>query len=340
MNQEDHVMDEFEFFNLKKDASNILGEKFAGFIDKYADDDERLYELREYINDAKTNKCSWSMEKAQIVLSVLQLKNHNDIQEILSYLEQSSYGWQGDKYCFYNRCLGFDQRCRRRCYINKETTEEAFSDIDDIFLHKEYGAITAYLFGYGLAALFSSRIKKEHGGIPYFLQIACKRNSNTYRLIHEMVHICDVNTGLFEYCKGFIYRECDHDHMTLYPLDTGDKSLDSLVYYRDIPIIVDGYENEKSYESLLRETANIPGRTKRLGSKAKFNVLPIFLCPVIHSQFKNVLSIDLTNLDITDEYIELILENKQRLGSWVYQLVADAESYFDTKKSTAYGSVK
>ena len=108
------------------------------------------------------------MEKAQIVLSVLQLKNHNDMQEILSYLEQSGYGWQGDKYCFYNRCLEYGQRCRRRCYINKETTGEAFSDIDDIFLHKEYGAITAYLFGYGLAALFSSRIKKNAWRHPIF----------------------------------------------------------------------------------------------------------------------------------------------------------------------------
>ncbi|MDE7479237.1 MAG: hypothetical protein K2M91_15100, partial [Lachnospiraceae bacterium] len=200
----------------------------------------------------------------------------------------------------------------------------------------EYGAITTYLFGYSLAALFSSQLKKIHKSIPYFLQIACKRNSNMFRLVHEIVHICDVNTGLFKYCNAYKYIECNHDHMTIYPSDTEDKSLSRLVYYRDIPIIIDGYENEKSYESLLRETANIPSRTKRLDLKAKFNVLPIFLCPVIHSQFQNILSMDLTNLDITDEYIELILENKQKLGSWVYQLVANAKSYFDTGNTTAY----
>ena len=328
-------MDDYEKYNLKNDASNILCKRFEAFIDDY-NNDKYLYELKEYINDAKRNNFSWSIEKIQIVLSVLQLKNHNDIQEILSYLEQSNYGWQNDKYHFYNRCLNFDQRCRRRYTINKESTAEAFADIDDIFLHKEYGAITTYLFGYSLAALFSSQLKKIHRGIPYFLQIACKRNSNAYRLVHEIVHICDVNTGLFKYCHEYKYIECNHDHMTLYPSDTGDKSLNSLTYYRDIPVIIDGYENERLYESLLRETANIPSRTKRLDLKAKFSILPIFLCPVIHSQFQNILSMDLTNLNITDEYIELILKNKQRLGSWVYQLVTDTKNIFDIGNSTTY----
>lgn len=102
---------------------------------------------------------------------------------------------------------------------------------------------------------------------------------------------------------------------------------------------MDGYENEKLYIALLRETANIPNRTKRLDLKAKFKVLPIFLCPAIQSQFQNVFSMDLTELEIDDEYIDLISSYRQRLGSWTYELVRDAEKYFDAGNSTAYSSL-
>lgn len=232
------------------------------------------------------------------------------------------------------------QRCRWKIYIENDpdATAQAFADIDEVFLHKDYGAIAAYLFGYSLATWFCSRLKNQNKGIPYFLQIACKRNSNTYRLVHEIVHICDVNTGLFENCSEFNYGDCTQDHMTLYPAGRAEELLDTLVYYRDIPVIVDGYENEKLYPTLLRGTANIPGRTKRLDLKAKFNVLPIFLCPVIQSQFPNIFSMDLTKLDIEDEYIDLILKNKQRLGSWALDLVVNAKSYFDVRNLTAYSS--
>ena len=132
------------------------------------------------------------------------------------------------------------------------------------------------------------------------------------------------------------YKECDHDHITLYPPSTVDKAMGFLIYHRDIPIVIDGYEDEKIYKALLCETSNIHGRTKRLDLKAKFNVLPIFLCPSIQSQQKNIFSMDLTNMNIEDEYIELILENKQRLGSWAYELINDAESSFDRENATEY----
>lgn len=71
--------------------------------------------------------------------------------------------------------------------------------------------------------------------------------------MHKIVQICDVNAGLSASCKMHEYRECEHDHLTIYPSETGDKLLETLLYYRDIPIIIDGYENEKLYEILIRK---------------------------------------------------------------------------------------
>ena len=334
-------MDDSEYHVLRTDISHIVDEGLNKFLEHHSDDDKRLYELIQYIEGTKASGYTWDMEKIKIVLSVLQIKNLDDIHEILSYLDQSGYGWQGNTYQFYNRCLRFDQRCRCNQRIDNDATATAkvFSDMDSIFLHKEYGAVTTYLFGYCLTALFSSLLKTQHRGIPYVLQIACRRNSNTYRLVHEIVQICDVNTGLFDHCHEFYYAECDHVHATIYPKGTPEKSLDSLLYYRDIPVIVDGYESEKLYIALLREIANIHNRTKRLDLKAKFKMLPIFLCPEIQSQFRNIFSMNLTELEIDDGYIDLISSYRQRLGSWTYELVRDAGKYFDAGNSTAYSSL-
>lgn len=334
-------MDDSEYHVLRSDISHIVHEGLDKFLERHSDDDKSLYELIQYIEGTKASGYTWDMEKIKIVLSVLQIKNLDDIHEILSYLDQSGYGWQGNTYQFYNRCLRFDQRCRRNQRIDNDATATAkvFSDMDSIFLHKEYGAVTTYLFGYCLTALFSSLLKTQHRGIPYVLQIACRRNSNTYRLVHEIVQICDVNTGLFDHCHEFHHAECDHVHATIYPKGSPEKSLDSLLYYRDIPVIVDGYESEKLYIDLLRETANIHNRTKRLDLKAKFKMLPIFLCPEIQSQFRNIFSMNLTELEIDDGYIDLISSYRQRLGSWTYELVRDAEKYFDAGNSTPYSSL-
>lgn len=186
-----------EYEILSNKIHDIVFMTLSKFIADHQDDDECLYEINKYINKVDKYGFSWNVEKVKIILETLQLKNKNDIQEILSYLEKSSCGWQGDNYQLYNTCLRFDRRCRRNHGIENdpEATEDAFAEIDEIFLHEEYGAITTYLFGYSLAAMFSSRLKDQDRSIPYFLQIACKRNSNTYRLVHEIVHICDVNTG-------------------------------------------------------------------------------------------------------------------------------------------------
>ena len=334
-------MDDSEYRVLKTGISHIVHEELDKFLERHSDDDKHLYELVQHIEHTKANDYTWDMEKIKIMLSVLQLKEPSNVQEILFYLNQSDYGWQGDTYKVFNRCIHLDQRCRRNCGVENDAdvTSRVFLDMDEIFLHKEYGAVTTYLFGYCLAALFSSLLKTQHRGIPYVLQVACSRNSNTYRLVHEIVQICDVNAGIFDQCHEFHYAECDHDHATIYPKGTLENALDSLLYYRDIPVVVDGYENEKLYLALLRESANIPNRNKRLDLNAKFKMLPIFLCPTLQSQFRNVFSMDLTELEIDDEYIDLISSYRQRLGSWVYELVRDAEKYFDAGNSTSYLSL-
>lgn len=330
-------MEQGDFYTLKDDCERALS-SFLKYINKEKDE-TLLYGLKAYIDETKERKGNWDIEKVQVIFKVLQSKNPSEIQEIISYFDHTGYGWQGDEYKFYSRC---SWKCRENLRIDNtpEMTEQAFSNMDEIFLHKEYGAITTYLFGYCIASLFSSKLKEKCCGIPYFLQIACKRNSNVYKLVHKIVQICDVNAGLSASCKMHEYRECEHDHLTIYPSETGDKLLETLLYYRDIPIIIDGYENEKLYEILIREVANIPSKIKRLDIKERFNILPIFISPVIQSQFQNVFSIDLTEMDIAYEYLELIIENEQRLGSWALELVAEAKNYFDAGNSTAYSQQK
>ena len=330
-------MNERDYGNLRNESNEIM-RGLGDLVTKHKDDDKFLYELKGYLDEAKGKSCTWSMEKARIIIAVLQSKESDELQEIISYMNRTDYGWQGDTYKFYNLCIEYRQNCRYNYHIDNtpEMTEQAFRDMEKIFLHGEYGAITSYLFGYCIASLFSSKLKEDKKSIPYFLQIACKRNSNVYRLVHEIVHICDVNAGVFENCYEYHNMECKHDHFTIYPSETGEKLLDTLTYYRDIPIIVDGYENEKLYEILIREVANIPRKNKRLDIKAKFNILPVFISPVPHAQFSNIFSIDLTELDISEEYMELLCRNKQRLGSWTLELVTQAKEYFGAGNATIY----
>jgi len=77
-------------------------------------------------------------EKVKTVFAVFQLKNRSDVREILSYLDQSSYGWQGHTYQFYNRHLqyGGSLICRHNSCIdnNADSTAQALDDIKKIFL--------------------------------------------------------------------------------------------------------------------------------------------------------------------------------------------------------------
>lgn len=324
--------------NIAYRAIHVVCDDFVDFINDIKESDnlsksEEL-QLKSCIPNSNEDEKNykWDIEKAEIILKVLKLKNRGNIEKILSYVNQSEYGWQEGIYHFYNTCFDHKDHCKFNYKIdnNPEQTEWAFEDIDTIFLHKEYGGITSYLFGYCIASLFSSQLKFKHLQTPYFLQIACERNSNTYRLVQKIVDICDVNTSIVRKCRKLLleYGYCDYDSVTIFPEKDSATILDNLLYNRDIPVIIDGYENEKIYTDILRMTANIPGKINRIDIKDRFNILPIFICPVIRSQFKNFFSMDLTNLDIDDEYLKLIEYREQMLASWILELIKNVGEYF------------
>lgn len=340
-------MREKDYEKLIKTVSMYFYEGIKDLLEKsYDGDEEYLDKVDSHIRNIKRIGVTWSKEKLDVMLSVLKLQNDStEIEELLSYFDHTIYGWQGENYLLHNGCLNSGSHCRFNHYIpnSPETTSEVFEDIEGIFLHEKYGAITTYLFGYCLAALFSSRLKNQQRAAPYFLQVACKWNSNTHRLVHEVVHICDINTGIFECCSKTSnhirgYRECKNNHMILCPSGSIEKALNSLIYYRDIPVIVEGYEEMKLYEGLLQEIANIPNKNKKLDIGSKFNILPIFICPAIRSQFHNTFNMNLIDLEIEDEYLDLILKNKQRLASWAFELIMSTKDYFGINNSSEYSS--
>lgn len=326
----------------RKDFYELL-ESYMAFVDKnLLDNHDQLHEHLSALRDSFPNQDNiekrsygWNIEKVKILFELLKLGNRDEAEKVLFYMEHIRYGWKGNRYILQNRCLRFDHHCKRNFRIDNtpEATQDAFEAINGIFLDKECGKITTYLFGYCLAALFSSRLKQDDLRVPYFLQIACERNSNLYRLIHEIVDICDVNTSLLEECDRVQeYGYCDYDYTTVFPTQQTEKALEDLVCNRDIPVIIDGYENEKFYAAMLREIANIPGKKKVLGIKDRFNILPVFICPVIRVSFRNVFNMSLTDFDVSAEYLELIQKSKQRLASWALELVKDATEYFTPRQ--------
>ena len=321
-------MDSRGFLDLQSRLNEIASNGLFEFIKSHKDDD-CLSGLLPYIEDAERNSYKWDIEKIKAMLEIVKLQGGNTIEEILSFLGQSKYGWQDNRYHLYNSCLRHGNRCKRNRKIDNspDATASVFADIDYIFLHRDYGGITSYLFCYSLAALFSSKLKSDYLRVPYFLQIACERNSNIYRLIHEIVDICDMNTGIFGSCElePLLHGGCEYEHITLFPSQSSEKAIEDLMYHRDVAIVIDGYDNEKYYNSLLRDVANVPNKTRNLDTKDRFNVLPIFVCSTITAQYRNVISMDLTGMDVDVNYLDAIQDNKQRLASWVFELVQNAE---------------
>lgn len=297
--------------------------------------DEEIIELNEYIYSfikSHHNKNAVDMNKMKVFISLMNLSD-DDVKRILSYLESTEYGWHGNEYILSNPCLRYisSNHCKNKSSICDVTlAENILNKVYSIFLDGEYGKITLLIFSYCIAALFSKRLTHDHFTTPYFLQITCDRGSVLYQLIEEIVEICNVNSGLLGKCSTIDnpYRSCGYTAHTYYPTQSTAKDIDNLICNnKDVPLIIDGHENEHYYNDLLREIVNIPNGKKILGLKDKFNVLPIFVCNMIKSNFNNVLDMDLTDLDMSKEYLDLLRRNKQMLASWVLELVRDSDHY-------------
>lgn len=306
---------------------------FSRFIRELEDED--IIEMNEYLLPfikSHHKKRTLDMDKMKVFISLMNLSD-DDVRKILSYLESTEYGWHGNEYILSNPCLRSipTDHCKNKSSIcDVESAGIIFDKLYSIFLNDEYGKITLFIFNYCLAALFCKKLNQDCFTIPFYLQIACNRGSVLYQLIEEIVEICNVNAGLLGRCSTIDnpYRACGYTAQTYYPTQSTAKDLDNLICNnKDVPIIIDGHENEYYYNDLLREVVNIPNRKKVLGLRDKFNVLPIFVCKMIKSNFNNVFDMDLTDLDISKDYLDLLRSNKQMLASLVLELVKDSDRY-------------
>lgn len=306
---------------------------FSRFIRELEDED--IIEMNEYLLPfikSHHKKRTLDMDKMKVFISLMNLSD-DDVRKILSYLESTEYGWHGNEYILSNPCLRSipTDHCKNKSSIcDVESAGIIFDKLYNIFLNDEYGKITLFIFNYCLAALFCKKLNQDCFTIPYFLQIACDKGSVLYQLIEEIVEICNVNSGLLGRCSTIDnpYRSCGYTDHTYYPTQSTAKDIDNLICdNKDVPVIIAGHENEHYYNDLLREIVNIPNKKKALGLKDKFNVLPIFVCKIIKSSFNNVFDMDLTDLDMSKEYLDLLRSNKQMLASWVLELVKDSDHY-------------
>lgn len=292
-----------------------LASRYLIFIDDYIMEEENVNELRKYLPKEGT---SLDLEKVKVWLLLLQKEHSDDIPKVLSFLEQTEYGWSKEKYVFMNPCMRKGFSCKSILTISDlHNVKRTFRAVDSIFFDKEYGSITLLLFNYCLASLFSSRLNQSNS--PHYLQIACDRHSVLYKLIQEIVAICDVNTGVFEECHN--QWACGYEPKTVYPAQNIERSLALMNSIRDIPAIVDGYENVRGYHALLREMANKSNKGKF--NNDKNNVRPIFICPSIKSNFNNVLNVDLTSEIVSEDYLALVRSNKKLLTSLVVSIHKD-----------------
>lgn len=313
-------------------------ERINTFIDDLPEED--IIELSDYsrsfvMRHKGEGLIDVDMDKLKIFMLMLKkLSDEYDVDKVLSYLEATEYGWSNGHYFLNNRCLDTYQYrsegcCKRLWNVTDSIqVEPMITDLRDVFLDEEYGGITLFIFNYCLASLFCKMLKRNNLFIPFYLQIACERNSTLYMLIEEVVKICDVNAGLYKHCNRLQgYRYCGHAHQPYYPTQSSSKDMDTLARNKDIPIIIAGYENEHNYNVLLREVANLSNKRNALDMNDRFNLYPIFICPEIKSSFGNVFNMDLTDLVVSDEYLSLLEKNEAILASWALELVSRYEDY-------------
>lgn len=313
---------------------------YAAQIQKFIEDleDEEIEELSEYLrylmgNHVSENvSISVSMDRVKAAFLLFSKLTDNCCSDtVLSYLESVEFGWhENNEYYLSNSCL---RRClyspKGHCKMvskldSMELVGEYLNKIYEIFFDEEYGSIILFIFSYCLASLFSSVLNQYGIFVPFFLQITCDRNSTLYQLITEIIEICDVNSGLLQNCNKLNrdYRYCGYTSQIYFPTTSTAKDIEELIgNFRDRPVIIAGHENERNYNALLREVANVPIKKRNLALKDRFNLMPVFVSPMIKSSFDNVFDMDLTDVEISEDYLVSVKRNKQVLAAWVLELI-------------------
>ena len=320
---------------------------YAAQIQKFIEDleDEEIEELSEYLrylmgNHVSENvSISVSMDRVKAAFLLFSKLTDNCCSDtVLSYLESVEFGWhENNEYYLSNSCL-------RRCLYSPEGHCKMVSKLDsmelvgeylnkiyEIFFDEEYGSIILFIFSYCLASLFSSVLNQYGIFVPFFLQITCDRNSTLYQLITEIIEICDVNSGLLQNCNKLNrdYRYCGYTSQIYFPTTSTAKDIEELIgNFRDRPVIIAGHENERNYNALLREVANVPIKKRNLALKDRFNLMPVFVSPMIKSSFDNVFDMDLTDVEISEDYLVSVKRNKQVLAAWVLELITGERNVY------------
>lgn len=197
-------------------------------------EEEDVLELNEYVHTVIKSHHKMravDMDMLKVFVSLMNLPDA-DVKRILSYLESTGYGWHGNKYILNNSCLRFHplSHCKRKSSVgNIEMATDILAEIYKIFFDEKYGEITLFIFNYCLTALFIKKLHQDGFSMPFFLQIACDRNSVLYQLIEKIVEICDVNSGLFSSCTNVDHAHCGYIHQTYYPTQFTAKDLDDLI---------------------------------------------------------------------------------------------------------------
>lgn len=336
--------DEEEIDRLHRFLRDTIHKHFLG-IDKVVENfsEEEITELAEYIHyfagkHGEENLSSdVSMDKIKILLLLFtKLSDCDDANRILSYLESVEFGWHDTTYYLNNPCLRrflHDPKghCKKAAKIsNTELATNMLGKFYDIFFSDEFSPIVLFIFSYCLASVFTSVLNKGGVSAPLFLQVAADNSSIVYQILKEIVEICDVNSSIDANCNraNSAYGKCDYTNQVYFPTQSLAKDIDNLMRdFKDCPVLICGYENERNYTVLLREISNIPTKKKALDLRERFNLLPIFVCPAIKSSFDNVFNIDITGFEVSAEYFTLIKENKQMLASWVLELVTRIDKY-------------
>ena len=158
----------------------------AEFIKELEEED--VVELDEYVHTvikSHHKRSAVDMDLLKVFVSLMNLPDA-DVKRILSYLESTGYGWHGNKYILNNSCLRLRflplSHCKKKSNVgNTEIATEILSELYAIFFDKEYGKITLFIFNYCLTALFIKRLQQDGFSMPFFLQIACDRNSVLYQ---------------------------------------------------------------------------------------------------------------------------------------------------------------